>query len=217
VPVTWPAGCAHRLLALSLPQQRGDAAAAGAGAGGGDAAAAGRLGKGEDVDPLLWSEAFRVEYPASGGTQAVVPVFRLGTPGEPLPVDATSLAAAAAEFRRLTAPRRGGASAAAREQQRREREEMLAVWGSGGGGGGGGSMRPSSSASSLAAAAAAAHAAAAAAPPGGGGAGGEEGERGPPLFVHVAKYTEGGVQEYLAVALQARRGAAQHAAVACLW
>ncbi len=172
VPVSWPSGCVSRLLALTLPQpapapgSAAAAAAAAATAGRAPSPGPGRVG-GEDADPLLWSESFKVEYPASGSMQVVLPVLRIGAPGETVPVDAKALAAAHAEFDRLTARRNKGAGAGAL--------------------------------------------AAPARPLGGAEEGGDKGgwpigsvvvEPWSPEFVHVAKYTEGGLQEYLAVAVQ---------------
>jgi vacuolar protein sorting-associated protein 13A/C len=170
VPLSWPQGCLRRLLLLTLPPTsavRGAAAAAAA------AAASNTL---EAVDPVMWSEAFRVDYPATGVMQVLLPLYRLGTPGEPQPVDEASMAAAYAAFDSLL-------QQVPQQQQQQVKSDAAAAAGrpplpsrpSSGGG------RSSSSTSSRSPELP------------------EPAVAPKPLLVHVAKRTEGGLLEYLAV------------------
>lgn len=103
VPVSWPAGVSKRLLALTLPRQaNSSSSSAGSGSSGSmGPSAADQL---QEVDPVMWSEPFRVSYPATGVMQVLVPLYQLGTPGEPQPMNADTMAAALRVFKKLFRP-----------------------------------------------------------------------------------------------------------------
>jgi vacuolar protein sorting-associated protein 13A/C len=167
VPLSWPQGCLRRLLLLTLPPTPAVMGAA--------AAAAAASNVLEAVDPVMWSEAFRVDYPATGVMQVLLPLYRLGTPGEPQPVNEASLAAAYAAFDSLLqqVPQQ-----LQQQQAKADAAAGLPPLPSRPGSGGGGRSRSPELAEQPAAAAAVAT---------------------KPLLVHVAKRTEGGLLEYLAV------------------
>jgi hypothetical protein len=168
VPLSWPQGCLRRLLLLTLPPTSAVMGAA--------AAAAAASNTLEAVDPVMWSEAFRVDYPATGVMQVLLPLYRLGTPGEPQPVNEASLAAAYAAFDSLL-------QQVPQQQQQQVKSDAAAAAGrpplpsrpSSGSG------RSSSSTSSRSPELP------------------EPAVATKPLLVHVAKRTEGGLLEYLAV------------------
>jgi hypothetical protein len=185
VPVSWPPGCVQRLLSLALPQRGGGGAAAPV-ADGADTRApspAARLGV-EDTDPQLWSESFRVDYPASGAVQIVLPVLPLGEPGAPAAADGGALREASLAFRRVAAPPRTAGGAPPGGQQAGPVVEGEVVGGPPAEGG------AAADGEAAAASGAVMHMLEAVSEPL------------EPVFVHVAKYAEGGVQEYLAVAVQ---------------
>eukprot|EP00879_Flechtneria_rotunda_P005415 GHRR01005707.1.p1 GENE.GHRR01005707.1~~GHRR01005707.1.p1 ORF type:complete len:1494 (+),score=564.87 GHRR01005707.1:1093-5574(+) len=147
VPLSWPVGCVRRLLVLTLPYAPTRVS------GVGSAAPAIEL-----VDPVMWSEPFRIGYPATGMVQVLVPLYRLGTPGDPKPVNEASIAAAQAAFHTLLHHDRPQAA--------------------------GGKAVAGSTAGSTAA----------------GQQGSQQQADGiSPLLIHMAKRTEAGLSEYLAV------------------
>jgi vacuolar protein sorting-associated protein 13A/C len=173
VPLSWPQGCVRRLLLLTLPPTPAVMGAA--------AAAAAASNVLEAVDPVMWSEAFRVDYPATGVMQVLLPLYRLGTPGEPAPVNEESMAAAYAAFDSLL-------QQAPHQQQQQAKADAIAAATAGrpplpSRPGSGGGARISSSTSSRSADQPELAAAV----------------QTKPLLVHVAKRTEGGLLEYLAV------------------
>lgn len=101
VPLSWPAGASKRLLVLTLPPRAGVSGGGGAAAA---VAAAAAADLPQQADPTMWSEPFRVCYPATGVMQVLLPLYQLGTPGEPMPVTTSSMSAALGVFRQLFQP-----------------------------------------------------------------------------------------------------------------
>lgn len=99
VPLSWPPGCIRRLLLMTLP----------AGSRGSGSSAESL----QSLDPVMWSEPFRVEYPATGVMQVLLPVYKLGSPGQAQTLNAQSLAAAHKAFNALFQPEPQQAAAAA--------------------------------------------------------------------------------------------------------
>jgi vacuolar protein sorting-associated protein 13A/C len=168
VPLSWPAGASRRLLALTLPPRVGGSSGNG-GAAAAAAAAAAELS--QQLDPSMWSEPFKVSYPATGVMQVLLPLYQLGTAGEPRPVDAASMAAALGAFRKLVQPQ------PQQQQQQQQGKD---------GGGGQAGLPPKPPSSSRGAASIQQQQEAA-------------GHDNTPMLVHVAKQSEAGLLEYLAV------------------
>jgi vacuolar protein sorting-associated protein 13A/C len=166
VPLSWPAGASRRLLALTLPPRVGRSSG-GSGAAAAVAAAAAAAELSQQLDPSMWSEPFKVSYPATGVMQVLLPLYQLGTPGEPQSVDATSIAAALGAFRKLFQP----------QQQQQQGKDS---------GGGQAGLPPKPPSTSRGAASIQQQQEAA-------------GHDNAPMLVHVAKQSEAGLLEYLAV------------------
>jgi hypothetical protein len=117
----------------------------------------------------MWSEPFKITYPATGVMQVLLPLYQLGTPGEPEPVDAASMAAALAVFRKLLQPQQQpkGASSSTADASKPPRPPT--------------SSSKADSSIGQQQEPAAAHAG------------------NLPMLVHVAKQTDAGLLEYLAV------------------
>lgn len=93
VPLSWPQGCARRMLLLSLPPSPAVHGAAAAAAVTSEALAG--------MDHVMWSEPFRIDYPATGLMQVLLPLYRLGTTAEPQAVNEEHVAAAYGAFNTL--------------------------------------------------------------------------------------------------------------------
>lgn len=179
VPLSWPAGASRRLLALTLPPRVGGSSAGMGAAAAVAAAAAAELS--QQVDPSMWSDPFRVCYPATGVMQVLLPLYQLGAPGEPRPVDEASLAAALAVFKKLFQP----------QQHQPQQQQQQGKGGSSSSGSEAGKppKPPTSSSSSS---------------PSKGGGSSQRQQEAPvqdnaPMLVHVAKQTDAGLLECLAV------------------
>lgn len=172
VPLSWPAGASRRLLALTLPPSIGGSSGGGGAAGTVAVAAAAELSQRQQLNPTMWSEPFRVCYPATGVMQVLLPLYQLGVPGEPRQVDADSRAAALAVFRQLFQPaphlqgKSGSSSSAGSEAGKPPKPPSSSK-------GAGGTQQQQGEA-----------------------AGGHDNM---PMLVHVAKQTDAGQLEYLAV------------------
>ena len=162
VPVSWQPCSVFRQLALMLPQ-----------------AADG--GSGAPLDPLMWSEPFCLQYPATQELQVLLPVYRLGTPGEPQQINEASLAAARRVFDSMSggagSSKVVGSSTTAQQQQQLARSPSSSSLGPGKQDQQALDVKDTSKGSS-------------------------SGSSSGPLFIHLCKQTDGGLQEYLAVVLQ---------------
>jgi vacuolar protein sorting-associated protein 13A/C len=185
VPLSWPQGANRRLLALALPPRSigvstdASTTAPSSSSGGG----------GNGVDPGGWSEPFRVCYPATGIMQVLLPLHQLGFAGHPVPVDAASMAAAYTTFRQLC--RQGTAAQQQQQQQQEQGPSTVAGLGALVAG-----RPPKPPAKGLGSSSADAS---------GGSSGSsstvqQQASHEPlPMLVHVAKQTDAGLLEYLAV------------------
>jgi hypothetical protein len=161
VPVSWQPCSVFRQLALMLPQ-----------------AADG--GSGAPIDPLMWSEPFCLQYPATQELQVLLPVYRLGTPGEPQQINEASLAAAQRVFESMSGGA-GSSKVVGSSSSTSQQQQLVRIPSS--------SSLGSSKAEQQAIIGKDASFSSSRSTQG-------------PLFIHLCKQTDGGMQEYLAVVLQ---------------